>query len=79
MDFVSLNLVCNHTSDQQNWTTVWWESDLFNHEHDYRLNWTTQNPVNFQLIISITKFKKEKDEKLSWKRKDNNFSREIHK
>ena len=21
------------------------ESDLFNHEYDYRLNWTTQSPV----------------------------------
>ena len=29
----------------QNWTTVKQESDLFNHEYDYRLNWTTQSPV----------------------------------
>ena len=26
----------------QNWTTAKRESDLFNHEYDYRLNWTTQ-------------------------------------
>ena len=29
----------------QNWTTANQGSDLFNHEYDYRLNWTTQSPV----------------------------------
>ena len=29
----------------QTWTTAKQESDLFNHEYDYRLNWTTQSPV----------------------------------
>ena len=29
----------------QNWTTTKQESDLFNHEYDYRLNWTKQSPV----------------------------------
>ena len=29
----------------QNWTTVKQESDFFNHEYDYRLNWMTQSPV----------------------------------
>jgi len=28
-----------------NWTTTKQESDLFNHEYDYKLNWTTQSPV----------------------------------
>ena len=28
----------------QNWTTAKRESDLFNHEYDYKLNWTTQSP-----------------------------------
>ena len=27
-DFVSSNLVCNHTIDLQNWATARWESDL---------------------------------------------------
>ena len=29
----------------QTWTTAKQESDLFNRENDYRLNWTTQSPV----------------------------------
>ena len=29
----------------QTWTTAKQESDLFNREYDYRLNWTTQSPV----------------------------------
>ena len=29
----------------QTWTTGKQESDLFNREYDYRLNWTTQSPV----------------------------------
>ena len=29
----------------QTWTTTKQESDLFNREYDYRLNWTTQSPV----------------------------------
>ena len=29
----------------QNQTTVKQESDLLNHEYDYRLNWMTRSPV----------------------------------
>ena len=29
----------------QSRTTTKQESDLFNHEYDYRLNWMTQSPV----------------------------------
>ena len=29
----------------QNQTTAKQESDLLNHEYDYRLNWTTRSPV----------------------------------
>ena len=29
----------------QTWTTAKQESDLFNCEYDYRLNWTTHSPV----------------------------------
>ena len=30
---------------KQNWTTAQRESDLFNHEYDYKPNWTTQGSV----------------------------------
>ena len=39
------NSVCNHESDKQNRTTASRESDLFNHEYDYRPNWTTRSSV----------------------------------
>jgi len=48
---VGSNLFCNHTSVEQNGTTAKRESDLFNHECDYRPNWTTRSR---QLIITIT-------------------------
>ena len=32
-------------SKKQNWTTAQRESDLFNHEYDYKPNWTTQGSV----------------------------------
>ena len=50
------NSVCNHTSDKQNCTTAWRESDLLNHEYDYRPNWTTRSSVTNKLIITTTKF-----------------------
>ena len=50
------NPVCNHMSDEQNRTTAKRESDLFNHEYDYRQNWKTKS--YYQLIISITEFEK---------------------
>ena len=39
------NSACNHTSDKQNQTTSQWEPNLFNHEYDYTLNWTTQSSI----------------------------------
>ena len=42
----------NHTSV----TTVKQESDLFNHEYDYRLNWTKQSPVTVTISKKIYAF-----------------------
>ena len=40
----------------QNWTTTKQESDLFNHEYDYRLNWTKQSPVTVTISKKIYAF-----------------------
>ena len=40
------NSACNHTSDKQNQNRIsQWEPNLFNHEYDYTLNWTTQSSI----------------------------------
>ena len=52
------NLVRNNTNDYQNRTTANRESDFFNHEYDYRQDWTDKKDT-YQLIKTMTKFEKE--------------------
>ena len=40
----------------ENRTTAYRESDLFNHEYDYRPNWTSRSSVTNKLITTLTKF-----------------------
>ena len=48
------NLVCRHLSDKQNRTTTQQESDLFNHECDYKTE-LDDTKFCYQLIITLTK------------------------
>ena len=37
--------VINKIGRPRSGSPIWRESDLFNHEYDYRLNWTTRSPI----------------------------------
>ena len=61
------NSVCNHTNNYQNRTIAKRESDMFNHEYDYRPKWTARSFVpidhNYNEIFDNLGFFKSKHKK----------------